>query len=244
MSRQPSEGIHGDAAASQADNWRRFHGRRNSALGRYPTEWVVRTLAGGNYPDLKMDKSKYPGARILDMGCGDGRNLPLLLDLGFEVHACEVSEESIAPLRRLAESLHWAVSFQKGMNHSLHYPNDFFDYMLCCASCYYLDEDVTWPQVRTELARVLKPGGFLVANFCDEDNFILRNSVPLKDGSFRITQDPFGLRNGCRFMTARDRPQLTALLSPQFLPLGVGHLCDDYYGIKVSGHVVVAQRQD
>ena len=243
MSRQPSEDINGDAAASQADNWRRFHGRRNSALGRYPTEWVVRTLAGGNYPDLKMDKSKYPGARILDMGCGDGRNLPLLLDLGFEVHACEVSEESIDPLRRLAESLRWAVSFQKGMNHSLHYPNDFFDYMLCCASCYYLDEDVTWPQVRTELARVLKPGGFLVANFCDEDNFILRNSVSLEDGSFRITEDPFGLRNGCRFMVARDKPQLTDLLSPHFSPLGVGHLCDDYFGIRVSGHIVVAQKQ-
>ena len=242
MNQQPTPGAHGGSAASQDNNWRQFYRKRDSSLGRYPTEWVVRTLAGGNYPGLKMDKSQYAGARILDMGCGDGRNLPLLLDLGFEVHACEISEETVAPLRRLAETLGWSVSFRKGTNHNLHYPDAFFDYMLCCASCYYLGEGVSWPAVRLELARVIRPNGFLVANFCDEDNFILKNSIRQEDGSVLITEDPFGLRNGIRFVAARDTTQITQLLSPEFSPLGIGHLHDDYYGIQVSGHIVVARK--
>lgn len=43
-------------------------------------------MAGGNYPLLKMDKSRYGSSRILDVSCGDGRNVALREDLGFEVH--------------------------------------------------------------------------------------------------------------------------------------------------------------
>lgn len=77
----------------QSSNWAEFYSRKR-LVARYPTGWVIRTLAGGNYPRLKMDKNCYAGARILDMGCGDGRNLPLLLDLGFEVHATEITSDS------------------------------------------------------------------------------------------------------------------------------------------------------
>lgn len=48
-------------------------------------------MAEGNYPDLEIDMTPYLGVRIFDMGCGDGRNLPPLLDLGSEIHAAEIS---------------------------------------------------------------------------------------------------------------------------------------------------------
>lgn len=233
-----------DVPPVPAKSWDSFYaGRFNPAVGRYPTEWVVRTLAGGNYPGLTIDKSRYKRARILDMGCGDGRNLPLLLDLGFEVHATEFSPTVVHALEEMSRELKWPVRFAVGLNSNLPYPDHYFDYMLCCASCYYLADQVSWPQVRTELARVLKPSGLMIANFCDEDNFILRDSVRQEDGSFLITSDPYGLRNGSRFMAARDKCQLTEILSPEFLPLSVGHLNDDYYGIRVSGHIVVARKQ-
>src|SRR6185295_11025592 len=101
---QTPEGSHKMTSLSpQFGSWGEFYGDRiRPSAGHYPTEWVVRTLAGGNYPGLKMDKTRYRGARILDMGCGDGRNLPLLLDLGFDVHACEISPEIVNGLETLA----------------------------------------------------------------------------------------------------------------------------------------------
>ena len=43
----------------------------------YPVEFVVRAFLG-NYPRHKTDQTSYPGKRVLDLGFGDGRNMPLL----------------------------------------------------------------------------------------------------------------------------------------------------------------------
>ncbi len=225
----------------QADGWQNFYSR-NRVSGRYPTEWGVRTLAGGNYPDLKIDKSRYRGARILDMGCGDGRNLPLLLDLGFEVHATEINPEIVASLQEMADGNGWRVSFKVGVNASLPYPDGHFDYMLCCASCYYLEGDMTWIAVRKELARVLKPGGLMIANFCDEQNAVLKDAIRHADGSLLITSDPFSIRNGSRFMAVAEMEGLEPLLAPEFRLVGAGHQSDDFYGLQVSGFMTVSER--
>lgn len=227
----------------QSNNWDNFYNNRHRAFaGRYPTEWVMRTLAGGNYPDLKIDKSRYQGARILDMGCGDGRNLQLLLDLGFEVYASEISPAMVSGLESLASKLQWPVRFAVGINAELPYVDNFFDYMLCCASCYYLDGSMNWLEVCAELARVIRTGGLLIANFPDEENFILANAIRQPDGSLLITSDPYGLRNGSRFMVAKNAEEIIALLSPHFRVMSTGHQNDDYYGLRVSYYIVVGER--
>jgi SAM-dependent methyltransferase len=225
---------------SNAEGWRRFYHKKHS--GRFPTEWVVRTLAGGNYPGLKIDKSKYQGKRILDLSCGDGRNLPLLLHLGFEVHATEISEPIIADLQQVAHDQEWNVSFKSGRNTSLPYPDGYFDYILSCSSFYYLEADTAWEQVMREVARVVRPDGIFVANLPDPHNAVLSGAETLPDGSMMIRNDPFKLRNGLRFMVARSQDEVGRLLSPWFAPLGVGYQSDDFYGLKVSAYFFAAQR--
>ena len=46
-----------------------------------------------------------PGMRVLDAGCGAGRNLVYLLRSGFEVCGVDESSEAIAQVRRLAKTL-------------------------------------------------------------------------------------------------------------------------------------------
>lgn len=224
------------------DKWSHFYGDRSASVGRYPTEWVVRTLAGGRYPKLSLDKSRYLGEHILDLGCGDGRNLPLLLDLGFDVHACEISSDIVSKLETLANASDWTVKFSAGSNLNIPYVDNFFGYMLCCSSCYYMESGATWPSILSELSRVLKVGGILVANFPDLTNFIFDNSTRNEDGSFLITSDPYGLRNGMRLMAIANEGELASALGRDFRILGVGHQDDNFYGSRVSGYFLVAEK--
>jgi SAM-dependent methyltransferase len=225
-----------------SENWTAHYAEHGPKKSLYPTEWVVRTLAGGLYPRLRMDKSHYAGARILDMGCGDGRNLGLLQDLGFEVHAVEISEAMIDKLQEAAGGHGQRVQFAVGRNESLPYPDGHFDYMLCCSSCYYLEGNMTWATVRRELARVLKPGGRMIANFPDEQNAVLKDAIRHADGSLLITSDPFSIRNGSRFIAVAEMAGLETLLAPEFRLVSAGHQSDDFYGLQVSGFMTVSER--
>ncbi len=111
-------------SASNEATWTRHYGARHSGK-RYPTEFVLRTLMG-NYPDLQLDKTRYPSASMLDLSCGDGRNLELLQDLGFRVSATEITEELLTPLRERFPD----VAFATGKNHALPYADGAFDYIL------------------------------------------------------------------------------------------------------------------
>src|SRR6185295_1045541 len=46
-----------------------------------------------------------PGMRVLDAGCGSGRNLVYFLRSGYEVFGVDESEEAILHVRKLAASL-------------------------------------------------------------------------------------------------------------------------------------------
>lgn len=68
-----------------------FHRARNPDHV-YPIEFVVRAFLG-NYPRHKTDPASYRGKRVLDLGCSDGRNMPLLSNLGMRIDRTELSRE-------------------------------------------------------------------------------------------------------------------------------------------------------
>lgn len=209
----------------------------------YPTEWVVRTLKGGSYPDMKLDKSKYVNSNILDLGCGDGRNISLLNDLGFKVHATEISQEIVNMLDMKQHAMHWQVDFKVGSNQRLPYNDGYFDYVLSCASFYYMDQNDNFTDVMKEIHRVIKNDGYFIANIPDHNNSVVKDGEECEDGSILIQNDPFNIRNGARFMIARSKNELTELLTPFFKNIRIGYLFEDYYGLIVSGFVFVCQKR-
>ena len=122
----------------------------------YPVEFVVRAFLG-RYPRLPAAGRSYAGQRVLDLGCGDGRNMPLLADLGLEVHGVEIAEEicarTVARLARLGVT----VDARVGRNHALPFEDRFFDHVLACHSCYYVDEGTRFDDNVREIARVTNP---------------------------------------------------------------------------------------
>jgi SAM-dependent methyltransferase len=196
----------------------------------YPVEFVVRTLLG-SYPYLKLDRSEFDGAKILDLGFGDGRNMPLLYDLGFEVYGVEISEEICRLTKRRMEKLGVPVHVRIGSNSHIPFAEETFDFLLACHSCYYVNEGESFADNRREIARVLRTGGRFIFSLAKTDSYVLNNAVPLGKGLYRITQDPYGLRNGSVFRAFASREEILDELGTKFCDFALGCCENDYYGI-------------
>jgi SAM-dependent methyltransferase len=107
-----------------------------------------------------------PGMRVLDAGCGYGRNLVHLLREGCEVFALDADADGIGHVRQLSESLQTglpAENFQVGSIEQMPFPDEFADVVICSSVLHFARDDGHFRTILTELWRVLKPGGML---FC------------------------------------------------------------------------------
>jgi len=70
--------------------------------------------------------------RVLDLGCGTGRHLTLLLDEGFEVHGIDASPKAIEILTDiLAEKDVSGVELKVDDFTDISFPEDYFDAIVC-----------------------------------------------------------------------------------------------------------------
>lgn len=107
-----------------------------------------------------------PGMRVLDAGCGWGRNLVYLFRAGHEIYAVDESAEAIAAVRRLAAELapHLpAENFREETLERLSFPDSFADVVVSSAVLHFARDDQQFTDMLQETWRVLKPGGLL---FC------------------------------------------------------------------------------
>ena len=107
-----------------------------------------------------------PGMRVLDAGCGYGRNLVHLLRTGCEVFAIDQDEEAVEHVRQLSASLQTglpAENFQVGSIERMPFPDGIADVVLSNSVLHFARDDRHFRAMLAELWRVLKPGGML---FC------------------------------------------------------------------------------
>jgi SAM-dependent methyltransferase len=104
--------------------------------------------------------------RVVDAGCGYGRNLVHLLRAGCEVFALDADPDGVDHVRRLSESLETglpATNFKVGRIEQLPFPEGFADVVLCNSVLHFAHDDAQFRAMLSELWRVVAPGGML---FC------------------------------------------------------------------------------
>lgn len=106
------------------------------------------------------------GSRILDLGCGFGRNIIYLLKEGYEVYAVDSDPKAIDAVRRQAAKLAPALppeNFRLAPIEEPSFPNGFADFIICSAVLHFARDDDHFRAMLRETWRVLRPGGIL---FC------------------------------------------------------------------------------
>ena len=107
-----------------------------------------------------------PGMRILDAGCGGGRNLIYFLREGFDVHAIDQDTQAIDEIRRVAAVLAPglpAKNWQVASLENVPYSDGFFDVIVCNAVLHFAVDDEQFNAMLNGLWRKVRAGGLL---FC------------------------------------------------------------------------------
>lgn len=107
-----------------------------------------------------------PGMRLLDAGCGSGRNLIYLLRNGYEVFGADANHAAIAEVRTLAARLSPtlpAKNFRAESLAALSFPKSFADVVVCSAVLHFAKDDADFDGMLQGCWSVLKPGGLF---FC------------------------------------------------------------------------------
>ncbi|MFQ5529203.1 MAG: class I SAM-dependent methyltransferase [Gemmatimonadota bacterium] len=107
-----------------------------------------------------------PDMRVLDAGCGQGRNLVYLLRSGADVCAVDSDPVAIEHVRALAATLSPdlpADRFRAESLMELSFPDATFDVILCNAVLHFLEDETEFQAILDQMFRVLRPGGLFFA---------------------------------------------------------------------------------
>jgi SAM-dependent methyltransferase len=124
--------------------------------------------------------------RVLDAGCGGGRNLVYLLREGFEVFGIDADAHAIDQVRRLAGSLQPALppeNFSAGHVEAMPFPDGFADLVISSAVLHFARDERHFRAMLSEVWRVLRPGGLL---FCRLASRIGMDFRELRPGIFAV----------------------------------------------------------
>jgi SAM-dependent methyltransferase len=104
--------------------------------------------------------------RILDAGCGTGRNLVYFLREGFDVCGVDLSPEAVASVAALASTLAAHLpeeNFRLEPVEKMSFAPESFDVVISSAVLHFARDEAHWRMMLGEMWRVLKPGGIFFA---------------------------------------------------------------------------------
>lgn len=130
------------------------------------------------------------GDRILDAGCGSGRNAHYPLREGFDVYGVDENPRAVAAFTELAAELGHPLPDGRARQASLDalpFEAAYFDVVVCSAVLHFARDDQHFERMVEELFRVLRPGGLFFARLASSAG--IESQVRWLDGRRAVLPD-------------------------------------------------------
>lgn len=151
------------------DYWNHFFRKGKQPI--FPSEVLIRFL--------KINYNNPANVRVLDLGCGNGRNSFAAQSLGLDVWMVDYSDEALNRLTARGISPERLHKLDISMD-TFPFANGFFDCVFSLLVLYHIRKKEL-QMVLNKVTQVLKPGGFMVCNFLPEEHWL---NVPDRKDSY------------------------------------------------------------
>ena len=130
-------------------------------------------------------KGRYvPSDKILEAGCGGGRNMDWFVKNNFQVYGIDQSEAAILNLRSKYPDLE-EEKLKVGMIEKIPFEDNYFDHIISSAVLHFAKSETHFKDMMGEMLRVLKPEGSLFIRMTS-DIGIEEKVVLLENGNYQI----------------------------------------------------------
>lgn len=109
--------------------------------------------------------------KVLDAGCGGGRNLIYFLRNGYEVYGIDPNPNAISVVKQLSQTLSHTNSrdnFAIASAENLPFDDNYFDLVISSAVLHFANNPDHFDSMIHSMWRVLKPGGYLFARLASD----------------------------------------------------------------------------
>jgi SAM-dependent methyltransferase len=127
--------------------------------------------------------------KILDAGCGEGRNAIYFINQGYQIFGIDPNEVAVQYCRFLSKSLNSTFDthrFQLGKLEEIPFHAEAFDAVICSAVLHFAENDDNFWEMIREIHRILKPGGIFWFRMTTGFGGIVEQSQALENGKFLL----------------------------------------------------------
>ncbi len=140
------------------------------------------------WPDtIRFAERFTPGQHILDLGCGNGRDLRYFEEQGMKVTGLDISKGQLQVIRQRANSVPFIA---QGDAASLPFTDNNFEGTICVATLHHLPEPAQRVATLKEIHRVLKPGGLLLLGVWAAEQKKFKDNVAKAKEEFQHDWEP------------------------------------------------------
>lgn len=150
------------------------------------------------------------GSRVLELGCGNGKNLPGMIEKGWDINALDCSIRALQLCRPVVREA-GRVHFVAGDVIYLPFRDSVIDIVFSLHVAGHLTECERY-EFASEILRVLKPGGQIIFRDFGVDDFRCGKGEMTEPGTFRR-----GTGSSTHYFTDEEVTRLFRAFNPVFL---------------------------
>jgi|UniRef100_UPI0040474086 SAM-dependent methyltransferase len=151
----------------------------NRLLGNVDNYLLDQLLKGRFNKDMK----------ILDVGCGEGRNAVYFLQKNYSIFGLDPNEVAVQYCRYLAKTINPQTDihrFQIGDGAAIPFHAAAFDAVISSAVLHFAEGHAHFWKMITEIHRILQPGGIFWMRMCTGFGNMLEESQDLGEGRYAL----------------------------------------------------------